>query len=102
MACALLAGVLGQGHTDIVRMMQEQGTFHALAWVVMRPSTSRTAANCLGRLANSPGQAGVAAQVGFQDSQHCVAAAAILHQSHKLPHVSLLAFVLYACQGTSL
>lgn len=43
--------------------MQQVRTFETLAWMVMKPSISKAAANCLGRLANSPGQAGIAAQV---------------------------------------
>lgn len=44
-------------------MMRSLNTFEALAWVLMKPSTSRLAASCLGRLANSPGEPGVQAQV---------------------------------------
>lgn len=61
------AGALGRSQPAIVRMMQEFGTFHELACVAMRPATRKVAANCLGRLANSPDRAGIAAQVCTQN-----------------------------------
>lgn len=58
-----LAGAVGQGHADIMRLMQDIGVFHTMVWVVMHPTTQKVAANCFGRLVNAPGQAGLVAQV---------------------------------------
>lgn len=58
-----LAGAVGQGHADIMRLMQKIGVFHTMVWVVMHPTTQKVAANCLGRLVNAPGRAGSVAQV---------------------------------------